>query len=239
MPEANLSDDPLLRDAPEREGYKVLGGVVLYQKLGVGGMGAVYRGRHLRLNIDVAVKIMVPPPNLTLGQADEFVRRFLREAQVAAMINHTNLVRVIDVSSESGLYFLIMDYVEGESAGERLKRRGKLSEEEAIEVALGAADGLGEAHRRSIVHRDVKPDNILIDKEGRIHVADLGLAKACSTEGDTDLPSLTQTRGMMGTPEYMPPEQFVSAKDVTPAADVWSLGTTLFKLLTDDLPWGR
>ena len=240
MPDTSLASDPLLSGVPEREGYKVLGGVVVYQKLGQGGMGAVYRGKHLRLNIEVAVKVMAPPPNLPPQLADQFVKRFLREAQLAAMTSHQNLVRVIDVSSESGVYFLVMDYVDGESAGERLKRKGKLSEEEAVEIGLGAAEGLAEAHRKGIVHRDVKPDNIMIDKDGRVRITDLGLAKAFSDEGTgSDIPSLTQTRGMMGTPEYMPLEQFESAKDVGPTADVWSLGMTLYNILTDDLPWGK
>ena len=175
---ADLSADPLLGNVPVCEGYKVLGGVVLYQKLGHGGMGAVYKGRHLRLNIDVAVKVMAAPASVTPDQADAFVKRFIREAQTAAAVSHQNLIRVYDVNAESGLHFLIMDFVDGESAGERLKRKGKLTEEEAVEICLGASEGLAEAHRKGIVHRDVKPDNIMIDRDGRVRVTDLGLAKA-------------------------------------------------------------
>jgi len=175
--------DPLLAPVPELEGYKVLGGVVIYQKLGAGGMGAVYRGKHLRLEVDVAVKVMAPPENLHPTQADNYVARFLREAKTAAAVRHQNLIRVYDVNSESGVHYLIMDFVDGESAGDRLKRKGKLTEAEAVEICLGAAEGLAEAHREGIVHRDIKPDNILIDKKGRVVVADLGLAKAYSVEG--------------------------------------------------------
>ena len=121
---ARLDQDPLLTSVPEAEGYKVLGGVVLYQKLGQGGMGAVYRGKHLRLEVDVALKVMAPPSSLAPTQADNYVARFLREAKTAAAVRHQNLIRVYDVNSESGVHYLIMDFVDGESAGDRLKRKG-------------------------------------------------------------------------------------------------------------------
>jgi len=238
MAEIDLANDPLLASVPVVEGYKVLGGVVLYQKLGQGGMGAVYKGRHVRLDIDVALKVMALPPGIPADQAESFVKRFIREAKTAAAINHPNLVRVTDVNTEAGLYFLVMDYVDGESAAARLKRKGRLPEAEAVEICLGAAEGLAEAHRKGIVHRDVKPDNIMIDKEGRVRVTDLGLAKARSVDEEASGPSLvTGTQVAMGTPHYMSPEQFLSARTVGPAADVWSLGVTLFQLLAGQTPW--
>ena len=247
MRASDLATDPLLASFPVHEGYKVLGGVVLYQKLGQGGMGAVYRGKHLRLNVDVALKVMAPPEGMSPSHADNFVQRFIREAQTAASVRHQNLIRVYDVNTEGGSYYLVMDYIDGESAGDRLKRKGKLAEQEAVEIALGAADGLAEAHAQSIVHRDVKPDNILIDRKGAVVVADLGLAKAY-TAGETDQErpgstgsalslGLSLTQQAMGTPYYMSPEQTRSAKDVGPAADVWSLGVTLYQLVSGELPW--
>ena len=237
-PPEDLNTDPLLKEVPVHQGYKVLGGVVIYQKLGQGGMGAVYRGRHLRLDIDVALKVMAPPAGMQRAEVQNFIKRFVREAKTAASINHTSLVRVIDVNSEGGVYYLVMDYIDGESAGERLKRKTKLTEVEAVEVALGSAEGLGEAHSEGIVHRDVKPDNIMIDKKGRVRVTDLGLAKAYSGQGDSQDPSmLTQSQSAMGTPCYMSPEQFMSARDVGPQADVWSLGVTLYHLLSGELPY--
>ncbi len=233
----DLATDILLTAIPIHEGYKVLGGVVLYEKLGQGGMGAVYRGKHLRLGIEVAVKVMTQPSAIAPEQADEFVKRFIREAQTAAQIDHANLVRVLDVNTEHGVYFLVMQLVDGESAGDRLKRTGKIGEREAVEIILGAAEGLAEAHKKGIVHRDVKPDNILLDKEGRVRVADLGLAKAFSGEETNEPSMLTMTQQAMGTPYYMSPEQFASARSVGPAADVWSLGVTLYQLLTGRLPW--
>ena len=239
MPASDLTSDPLLEKAPVREGYKVLGGVVLYQKLGQGGMGAVYRGKHLRLEVDVALKVMAAPAGIHPDQAANYRQRFLREAKTAASVRHSNLIRVYDVNAEGGVHFLIMDYIDGESAGDRLKRKGKLDEQEAVEIALGAAEGLAAAHRTGIVHRDVKPDNILIDKQGDVVVADLGLAKAYGAgESDSAMSmGLSLTQQAMGTPYYMAPEQTMSAKDVGPAADVWSLGVTLYQLATDSLPW--
>ena len=235
----NLTADAMLRDVPVSEGYKVLGGIVLYQKLGQGAMGAVYRGKHLRLGTDVAIKVMARPLNMSRDEAENRVKRFLREAQVAAMIDHPGLVRVVDVNSSGELYYLVMDFVDGESAGDRLKRKGeRMSEKEAVAICLGAAEGLAEAHRKGVVHRDVKPDNIMIGKDGRVRVTDLGLAKATARDEDSNAPSaLTQTQSGMGTPYYMPPEQFRAARDVTPAADVWSLGVSLFQLATGELPW--
>jgi len=235
----DLCSDPLLQSIPIRDGCKSLGGVRLEEKLGQGGMGAVYRGKHLRLGVDVAVKVMARPLNLTAEDADTRVKRFLREAHVAAMIDHPALVRVVDVNSAGDLYYLVMDFVDGESAGDCLKRRNeRLPEADAVAICLGAAEGLAEAHRKGVVHRDVKPDNIMIGKDGRVRVTDLGLAKATSHDEDASAPSaLTQTQSGMGTPFYMPPEQFRAAHDVTPAADVWSLGVTLYQLATAELPW--
>ena len=238
MASTELLDDPLLASVPLTAGYKVLGGVALYQKLGQGGMGAVYRGRHVRLDIDVAVKVMVPPAGIPPQHADDYVKRFIREARTAAKIDHPNLVRVTDVNRECGVYFLTMQFVDGESAAERLRRKGPLAEAEAIQIVLGAAEGLAKAHQAGIVHRDVKPDNIMIDREGAVKIADLGLAKAFHQgEDDSDTSLLTQTQQAMGTPSYMPPEQFVSARDVGPPGDVWSLGVSLFELITGQLPW--
>ena len=120
----SLLADPLLAGAGVHEGYKILGGTVLYRKIGQGGMGAIYLGRHLRLDIDVAVKVMAPPGSATPEDTDAFIGRFLREARTAAAINHQNLIRVLDVNSEGGVYFLVMDFVDGESAAERQKRTG-------------------------------------------------------------------------------------------------------------------
>ncbi|MCC7012483.1 MAG: protein kinase [Planctomycetes bacterium] len=223
-----LHDDPLLAEIPEVDGFKVLEPCVLYAKLGEGGMGAVYRGRHLNLDIDVAVKCL---RRSLADQSDAFIQRFQREARLAAGIHHQNLVQVYDVSQKSGVHYLVMEFVLGETARDRVRRKGPLKLAEALRIAYGAASGLAEAHQRRIVHRDVKPDNILIGRDGRVKVSDLGLAKAIEGEVDSSL-----TQGVMGTPQYMAPEQWEDSSKVTPAADVWALGATLQYLLCGEDP---
>ncbi len=216
-------NDPLLDSLPEAEGYKVLDGrFVLYDVLGKGGMGVVYRGEHLGLGIDVAVKCLDP----ALARHDpQFVVRFEKEARAAARIDDPNVVRVHDVSQDSGLHYIVMQYVAGENGRQRVERKGPLAVEEAVTVAMGAARGLAAAHSAGLVHRDVKPDNVLVSADGEVKLADLGLSKM---EGDQ---SMTYTGAAMGTPRYMPPEQYKDAKNVGPRADVYSLGATLYFLL--------
>jgi hypothetical protein len=221
---ADLQNDPLLRSAPTFEGFKVLDPVVLYQRLGQGGMGAVYRGRHCKLDLDVAVKCLKPS---LAAEAPEFVARFEREARLCASLAHQNVVRVMDVRQQDGLHWLVMEYVRGETVRERVERKGPLPEAEALTILHGAAAGLAEAHARGIVHRDVKPENLMISLQGRVKVADLGLAKA-ETRGEH---SISLASGVMGTPQYMAPEQWDSP-DVGPAADVWALGATFYFLVT-------
>ncbi|MEE9391095.1 MAG: SUMF1/EgtB/PvdO family nonheme iron enzyme [Planctomycetota bacterium] len=223
----DLSRDPFLRDVPEVEGFKVLEPVVLYAKIGQGGMGAVYRGKHLSLDIDVALKCL--KPSLAMESA-EFVTRFKREARVAAGINSENLIRVFDVNESHGLHYLIMEFVSGESARERVERKGALGVVESLIIVRGAAIGLAAAHAKGVVHRDIKPDNIMISTTGEVKVADLGLAKAA--EGLDQLE--TRTGMVMGTPNYMPPEQYSDAKRVGPSGDVYALGVTLYYLLAGE-----
>ncbi|MFN3241650.1 MAG: protein kinase domain-containing protein [Planctomycetota bacterium] len=227
MPDASdghdLHQDPLLRDAPTVHGFKVLDPVVLYARVGAGGMGAVYRGRHFNLDIDVAVKCLKPS---LAGESPEFVGRFEREARLAASLRHQNVVTVMDVQQKHGLHYLVMEFVTGETARERVQRKGALAEQEALAILFGAVAGLAEAHGRGIVHRDIKPDNVLVSLAGRVKLADLGLAKASASSGQ----SISLASGVMGTPQYMAPEQWDSP-DVGPTADVWALGAMLYFLL--------
>ena len=220
----DLLSDPLLHVAPEVDGQKRLEPVALKAKIGAGGMGSVYRGRHLRLDIDVAVKVLDP---ILAAQGTDFVQRFRREAQLAATIVHPNLVRVFDVLEFEGLHYLVMEYVHGESAMERVARMGPLALPDATRIVAEAALGLAAAHARGVVHRDIKPDNILVAKSGEVKVTDLGLAKAL---GSADV-GLTQSQARMGTPRYMAPEQWEDSKSVGAPADVWSLGATYYYLL--------
>lgn len=223
VPDSDLCTDPALRDVPEGEGHKVLDGrYVLFEVLGKGGMGVVYRACHLGLGVEVAIKCLDP----ALARGDEqLIERLQREARAAARVKNRHVVAVQDVSEASGLHYIVMEYVAGENARQRVQRKGRLGVNEALTIALGAAEGLAAAHRAGLVHRDVKPDNILVSNEGEVKVADLGLAKIANDTG------MTVTGVGMGTPKYMPPEQFEDAKQVGTGADVYALGATLYFLL--------
>lgn len=231
-----LVQDPLLVDVPVFDNYKILEPVLIYAKLQKGNMGAIYKGRHLRLNIDVAVKVMTPPVSMESEARTAFANRFIREAQTAAGIIHQNLVHVFDVKIQHEINYLIMEFVDGETVAERLKRIGKLHEHEAFEIIKEASEGLAEAHARGIVHRDIKPDNIMISREGKIKVMDLGLAKAFDNRRN-EMMETTVKEMIMGTPLFMSPEQTISSKDLGPESDIWSLGITLFNLLSNKFPF--
>lgn len=223
----DLSTDPILTGVPDVDGYKVLEPCVLYARVGQGGMGAVYRGTHLRFNLDVGVKCLHPHLAAAHGH---LVVRFEREAKLAAMLNHPNLVRVFDVDERHGVHYLVMEFVRGETARERVVRKGEgLKVGEAAVIALGAARGLAAAHASGVIHRDLKPDNILISKTGEVKVADLGLGRLAEDEDQTGM--LTQTGLRMGTPRYMPPEQWDGLANVGAPGDVWALGATIYFLL--------
>ena len=228
---ADLSGDPLLRDVPEVEGFKFLEPCILYSKIGQGGMAAVYRGKHLKLDIDVGIKCLMPVAG-TGGE--ELVLRFEREAKLAAKVTHQNLVRVFEVDHRHGLHYLVMEFVRGESARERVLRKGALKLGEAISIVLGATRGLAAAHAKGIVHRDIKPDNILISSEGEVKLADLGLGRMQDAEEAQPAEEgggLTMSQVLIGTPLYMPPEQWAGLSKVGMAGDVWALGATLYFLL--------
>ncbi|MCA9056760.1 MAG: serine/threonine protein kinase, partial [Planctomycetaceae bacterium] len=159
-----------------------------------------------------------------------FVDRFQQEARIAAEMTHQNLVRVTHVDRLGELHYLVMEYVEGEDCARRVERTGPMDEETALTVLLGAARGLGYAHQRGIVHRDVKPANLMISAHGEVKVIDLGLARAIDSTRQ-----LGATIGTLGTPLYMAPEQWQSA-NVDATADVWALGAVLHFLLTGRSP---
>lgn len=224
-----LLDDPLLRDVPFVDGLKYLEPAHLTAKVGEGGWGSVYRGEHRVLGIDVAVKLIHPHLAAAVANANE---RFQREARLTAKLSHQNLVRLYEFRQAHTLAYLVLEYVDGETARNRVRRRGPLSELSAVRVVLAAARGLSVAHRHPevIVHRDIKPDNILISRRGEVKLADLGLAKAMErVDGST-----FATDGSVGTPRYMAPEQWNSDVRPTPRTDVWALGAVLYFLLVGE-----
>jgi serine/threonine protein kinase len=206
---------------------KILGSCRIDSKLGQGGMGAVYKGIHLGLDKEVAVKVL--PESMTRDAT--VVRRFSREAKSAARLEHPNIVGVMNVGRHDGLYYIIMQFVDGENLADVLAREGPLRPEKALSIAFDVASALHYAHERKIVHRDIKPENIMIARDGQVKVTDFGLAR------DVDQSSSISSPGtIMGTPFFMSPEQ-ARGDTVDRRSDIYSLGTTLYYVLTGRLPF--
>jgi serine/threonine-protein kinase len=198
-------------------------------EIGRGGMGVVYRARDVRLRRAVAIKLL--PPELAFRE--EVRSRFLREAQTAAQLSHPNVVPIYSVDEVDGLVFFVMALVEGDSLGTYLKQQGRVPVDFARKVLRDVADALAYAHGRAIIHRDIKPDNILMDRiTGRTLVSDFGIARAA--EGDS---RLTATGIAVGTPAYMSPEQAIGERDIDGRSDLYSLGVVGYQMLTGELPF--
>jgi len=198
-------------------------------ELGRGGMAAVFRALDLRLNRRVAIKLL--PPELAFNPS---VRsRFLREAQMAAQLTHPNIVPIYAVDDAESLVYFVMALVEGESLASRLRRDGALGIDEVREIIAAVADGLDYAHRQGVVHRDIKPDNILLDKKtGQPRVTDFGIARAAAEES-----RLTVTGMAVGTPAYMSPEQAIGERDLDGRSDIYSLGIVAYQMLAGETPF--
>jgi tRNA A-37 threonylcarbamoyl transferase component Bud32 len=202
-------------------------------ELGRGGMGVVYKARDERLKRQVAVKVL--PPELAFRE--EIRIRFLREAETAARLSHPHIVPIHSVGEgPDGLVYFVMAFVDGESVAAKLKRRGRLPPEEARRIMLETSDALGAAHALGIIHRDVKPDNILLEgSRGRVVVTDFGIAKALSST--TGSATLTATGVAIGTPHYMSPEQAAGDREIDGRSDIYSLGVVSYQMLTGELPF--
>jgi eukaryotic-like serine/threonine-protein kinase len=200
-------------------------------EVGRGGMGVVYRARDERLQRRVAIKVL--PPELAFQK--DIRERFTREAQTAAKLSHPHIVPIHTVGEGQGLVYFVMGYVDGESVAARIRRRGKLPVDEARRIMSEAADALSAAHALSIIHRDIKPDNILLEgSRGRVMVTDFGIAKALSsTSGAT----LTGAGVAIGTPAFMSPEQAAGEREIDGRSDVYSLGVVSYQMLTGQLPF--
>jgi serine/threonine protein kinase len=246
LPWADLSDDDFILKAPriEVEGRRVpaLGGIPLFCRLGQGGMGAVYYGVHPGFAREVAVKVL---PFHLANTNSESIFRFFREARIASKVNSMNLVRVTDVAKEGPLTYLVMDYVNGKSAAALLQaicRGGAwgMDEDQALDICIAACRGLMAAHDERVIHRDIKPDNILIPRKKDTHqfdfdrakLSDLGIARCDELHA-----TLTAPHMCLGTPGFMPPEQIDDSRNVGKQADVFAMGATLYQLLTGCLPF--
>lgn len=202
----------------------------LHGCLGRGGMGLVFRARQVRLDRYVAVKLMNPE----LAKSEEFAQRFEREARALARLDHPGIVRVHDFGEAGGVYYLVMEYVEGVNLRELLEEGVESAQAEEIIAQL--CDALAYAHEHGVVHRDIKPENVLLDRGGRVKVADFGLAKLQVDRGST---YGTRTRRVIGTPQYMAPEQLGSPETVDHRADIFAIGVVFYEMLTGQLPVGR
>ena len=220
--------------APEadRSGFPSLEGYELLERIGEGGMGTVYRARQVSLKRDVAVKVLRD----RLAGDDEFIARFMREARLAASLSSPNIVRAIDVGVSGSTYYFAMELVEGEAVDDILSREGTLPERRAVEIALDVARALEYARTHGLIHRDVKPGNILIDREGAAMLADMGLARAAPGLSH-DGTQITMAATMVGTADYISPEQARGQKDVDTRTDVYALGATLFHMLAGRPPF--
>jgi tRNA A-37 threonylcarbamoyl transferase component Bud32 len=200
-------------------------------EVGRGGMGVVYRARDERLQRRVAIKVL--PPELAFQQ--DIRERFTREAQTAARLSHPHIVPIHTVGEGQGLVYFVMGYVDGESVAARIRRRGQLPVEEVRRIMKETADALSAAHSLSVIHRDIKPDNILLEgTRGRVMVTDFGIAKALSsTSGAT----LTGIGVAIGTPAFMSPEQAAGERDIDGRSDLYSLGVVTYQMLTGELPF--
>lgn len=198
----------------------------ILEKVGEGGMAVAYRGRDRLLGRTVAIKVMRPE----LAADEGFVARFRREARAAAGVTHEHIAGVYDTGSDGTLHYIVMEYVEGESLKDRLRRDGPLELGEALRIAEETAEALEAAHEAGVVHRDIKPGNILLGRDGRVKVTDFGIARAVSVPGHTD------TSAVLGSANYVSPEQ-ARGEAVGPQGDIYSLGAMLFEMLTGRPPF--
>lgn len=218
-------------EAPPSEKGPALGSVGNYKlarELGRGGMGAVYEAVDEKLGRRVAMKVL----SKRLTSSAKAIARFEREARSAAALNHPNIVQVYDIGEDQGWHYFTMEFIEGESLLDRLKRDGKRPVREALGIAEAVAKALQYAYQNSFIHRDIKPENVMLTADGQVKLADLGLAKSLEDEQ-----GLTATGTAMGTPYYMAPEQTMDAAHVDHRADIYALGITLLHTMTGKRPY--
>ena len=200
-------------------------GYDIEERIGRGGMASVYRARQHTFDRDVALKVLKPD----LSEDESFCQRFVQESLIVAKLHHSNIVQVYDVGEFQNNFYIAMEYLHGGDLNSRLKQG--LAIRETINIIKQSASALDFAHRKNIIHRDIKPDNIMFREDGAAVITDFGIAK----EVDSDM-NLTQTGLIVGTPKYMAPEQ-IRGGSPTPQADIYSLGILLFQCLTDQLPF--
>jgi serine/threonine protein kinase len=216
--------------AENSESLGSIGSYDLLEKIGAGGMGVIYRARHWESKQIVAIKVM----HAEVARNPIVLKRFEREFRICNQLDHPHIVRVLEFCGSGPKPYLVMEFIDGESIGDRVERDGKIPEEEALRLICQIADGLGCAHAQGLIHRDVKPDNIMVTRDGQAKLLDLGLAK--DLEGGAEL---TRAGQGLGTPDFMAPEQFRNAKNASVHCDVYSLAATLYMMVTGRYPFNE
>ncbi|MFT5424079.1 MAG: serine/threonine protein kinase [Phycisphaerales bacterium] len=211
------------RSGQKIPGYKILG------KLGSGAMATVYKAKQISLDRTVALKKL--PEKFSSNP--QFIERFFAEGRSAAQLNHPNIVQAFDVGNEGDIYYFVMEYVEGWTVHDDIVKHKRFTEAEAVETIMQVAEALEHAHARGLIHRDVKPKNIMIAKEGIVKLADMGLAR-----GMSDVEAAEAEKGKaFGTPYYISPEQIRGEMEIGPPADIYSLGATFYHMVTGSVPF--
>ena len=208
------------------KGQKINDRYEIIKSIGEGRMANVYLAHDLILDRDVAIKVL----RGDLAGDEKFVRRFQREALAASSLSHPNIVEMYDVGEDNGTYYIVMEYIKGQTLKQLIKKRGALTISECIDIMLQLTDGVDHAHASYIIHRDLKPQNIMIEENGEIKITDFGIAMALNNT------QLTQTNSVMGSVHYLPPEQ-ASGKGATVKSDIYSMGIMFYELLTGNLPF--
>ncbi len=205
-------------------------GYQMIDKLGKGSMGVVFKAKQVSVDRIVAIKILLDP----LAQNKEFIKRFEREAMIAAKLSHNNVVNAIDAGQIDGHYYFVMEYIEGPTIKDFLDKHKVFDEKEAIRITLAIAEALKHAAQKGLIHRDIKPENVILTKEGSVKLADLGLARLTGDEKW----GLSEAGMAIGTPYYISPEQVRGETNIDIRADIYSLGATLYHMVTGKVPYG-
>lgn len=219
----------LLKEVGETGKKLEIPGYQIIEKLGKGSMGIVYKAKQTSVDRIVALKILLD----ALAQNKEFIKRFDREAKIAAKLSHNNIVNAIDAGEVGGLHYFVMEYVEGRTIKDDLEKNKVFDEKTALKIVMAVAEALKHAHQRGLIHRDIKPENVILTRDGSVKLADLGLARLTADEKW----AMSEAGMAIGTPYYISPEQVRGQVDVDIRADIYSLGATLYHMVTGRVPY--
>jgi len=211
-----------------RGGHTHISGYQILSKIGQGAMGGIYKARQLSMDRVVAVKIL----SAKYSESEEYRQRFLREARAVARLNHPNIIQGIDVGDSNGIYYFAMEYIDGPTIGTLLRRGGALDEKRALQIISQISRAMVHAEANELTHRDIKPDNIMLTRDGLAKLCDLGLAKMPTVD-----PGTTNPGTAMGTPYYISPEQARGEDNVDIRSDIYSLGATLYHMCVGQVPF--